>query len=277
MKNFDLRLKEFIKEDTLIAEAMNYSLLSGGKRVRKNLYLLFSKLFKDVDELDIDFAIAIEMIHTYSLVHDDLPCMDNDDLRRGKKTNHIVYGQAQATLAGDGLLNLAYEILFKLIKKDLSFIEPSLYLANSAGYKGMIYGQSLDILSENKKVANDIIEKIIINKTSKLIQAPIVCAMKRSKIEREYIYNLGRNIGVIFQIKDDLLDVLADESKLGKTVGKDKELNKNTFVNYYGINKSKEKISDLYKDIKDDLVRLEEFGDIGEIRELISFIIERDY
>ncbi len=268
---FELRLNSYIKENTLIAEAMNYSLLNGGKRIRPVLYLLFKDIFASVTEADYTFALSIEMIHTYSLIHDDLPAMDNDDYRRGKLTSHKVYGDAVAILAGDGLLNLAYENLFNLLKSNPNYIDCAKLLANYSSYTGMIYGQSLDLYFENKNATIKDVEEIILNKTSKLIALPIICGSDFMLEKTAF------KIGKVFQIKDDILDIEGSKEKLGKSIGKDEKYGKNTYVSIVGLKKSKEYLIKLKDEIIHELDDFKPKKDFTVVKEIIEFVINRDY
>lgn len=226
-----------------IVDAMNYSLLAGGKRVRPTLLLAITKALGGDINKALPFAISIECIHTYSLIHDDLPAMDDDDLRRGIPTNHIKFGEANAILAGDGLLNLAYEIMFDAIEKskDYSFIKIGSVISKASGIKGMISGQIIDMESEEKEISIDRLINMHRKKTGALIEASCVSSAIVSNREdilddiREY----GQNVGLVFQIVDDILDYTGDSELLGKSTGSDKDNNKSTFVTLLGIEESK--------------------------------------
>ncbi|KMT21353.1 polyprenyl synthetase family protein [Clostridium cylindrosporum] len=226
-----------------IADAMNYSLLAGGKRVRPVLVLAVAKaLGGDVNKA-LPFAISIECIHTYSLIHDDLPAMDNDDLRRGSPTNHIKFGEGNAILAGDGLLNLAFEIIFDEIEKsnyNSYYAKIGKIISNASGIRGMIAGQIIDIESEGKAISIDRLIEMHSKKTGALIEA--ACIVGALSAEREdyldIIREYGKNIGLVFQIVDDILDYTGDPKVLGKNIGSDKENNKSTFVSLLGIEES---------------------------------------
>lgn len=274
-------LKFFEIEDNIpvIYEAMDYSLKSGGKRIRPALFKMTCDLLGYNGVECLSFEVALEMIHTYSLIHDDLPAMDNDTIRRGKPTNHIVYGENFAILAGDGLLNKAYEILLKAIldSDKKSSIKAANFIAVSAGVKGMIGGQALDLFHENKKAEFDVIKEMHRRKTGALIKAPIVAACLLAGCERTHLEKLeayGEAIGLAFQITDDILDAIGSEEKLGKTIGKDNKNNKMTYVTEFGLVKSKElAIEQNEKAIK----ALSEFGEEANmLRELAYFIINRE-
>ncbi len=224
-------------------EPMVYSLQVGGKRIRPILMMTTYNIYKtNIDEV-LPFAAAMEMIHTYSLIHDDLPSMDNDDLRRGKPTNHKVFGEAMAILAGDGLLNEAMIVLLKqCLSGDKNKIEGSYRIAEAAGIEGMIKGQIIDIKSEGKAIDEGTLVEMHKNKTGKLIKGSIVVGaiLAGAPIEHIYIFNeFGEKLGLAFQIKDDILDIEGNQSLLGKTQS-DGENNKANFVTMYGIDKCKE-------------------------------------
>lgn len=249
----DSYLKEVSEPNKKLVEAMRYSLLAGGKRLRPILMIETYEALGGKEEI-MELAIALEMIHTYSLIHDDLPSMDNDDYRRGKLTNHKVYGDAMALLAGDGLLNLAHETMIKWAmnqddcRKALDAIE---YVSSSAGYKGMIGGQVVDVLSENKKIDFDTLRYIQMNKTAALIKSAMVApayALGVSQETREAIESYAENIGVAFQIRDDLLDEISTFEKLGKDIGSDAKQHKNTYLSFYSKEETKIELSKLTRD-----------------------------
>ena len=278
-------LKEYMPEEKgyqkTIFEAMNYSLKAGGKRLRPILTLEACRIVGGNEEDAIPFAIAIEMIHTYSLIHDDLPALDNDDLRRGRPTNHKVYGDAMAILAGDGLLNYAFEIM---LKSSIGKENPAKYLnaineiAKSSGVYGMIGGQVVDIESEDKKIEMEKLDFIHLNKTA----AIIVGCMRAGAIigdatekQLENITKYAANIGLSFQIADDILDITGDESKLGKKVGSDIDNNKSTYPSLIGLEKSKEIANDLINEAKTRISNIK--GDTEFLNDLAEYIVARDY
>lgn len=232
------------KQDILL-ESMKYSLMAGGKRFRPVVHLEVIKLFGG-NLLDfIDSACALEYIHTYSLVHDDLPALDNDDYRRGKKTNHIVFGQDIAILAGDGLLNSAFEILFDKIAKNpnQAVAEACALIAKSAGITGMIGGQTVDIKSEGEIIDIKTLNFIHNKKTAALIECAILSAaimMQASVDEKNALSNYASKLGLAFQISDDILDVVGNFDSLGKPIGSDEANKKSTFVTFYGLEGAKE-------------------------------------
>lgn len=264
-----------------IMEAMNYSLSAGGKRLRPILTLEACKIVGGNENDAIPFAVAIEMIHTYSLIHDDLPALDNDDLRRGRKTNHIVYGEDMAILAGDALLNYAFEIM---LSNSLGKENPEKYLkaineiAKSAGIYGMIGGQVVDVQSENQQIPKEKLDHIHNNKTA----AIMIGCMRAGAIignaneeELDKITKYANNIGLSFQIVDDILDIVGDESKLGKKVGSDIENNKSTYPSLLGLEKSKEIARTLINEAKENINELSEHVDF--LNGLADYIIDREY
>lgn len=233
----------------LIYESMRYSIFAGGKRIRPILTLKTFELVggKGYDEA-LPFASAIEMIHTYSLIHDDLPAMDDDDFRRGKPTNHKVYGESIAILAGDALLNLAYETMAESMTHASLNIEGNVRalkeISRASGVNGMIGGQAVDIASDGTIIDEDQLIFIHKNKTSALIEASIVSGgllAGGTEEEIKALKSYGEAIGLCFQIRDDILDEIGDDEKLGKSVGSDESNNKLTYLTLYGLEKSIEK------------------------------------
>ncbi len=230
-----------------LIKSMKYSLEAGGKRVRPRLVMEFNALCGGKNETALPFACAVEMIHTYSLIHDDLPCMDNDDLRRGKPSNHKVFGEDTALLAGDALLTLAFEILASDKTAKLAGEKASRravnVLAKYAGCKGMAGGQMIDLLSENRSVPVETIFELIEKKTGNLIQAACELGCIAANADEEKIKaasEYGKNIGYAFQIQDDILDLTSTDEVLGKPVGSDEENQKSTLVSLLGIERCKE-------------------------------------
>lgn len=245
-----------------VAEAMEYSLMAGGKRIRPMLLNEAYIMYGGCENIVTKFMIAIEMIHTYSLIHDDLPAMDNDDLRRGKPTNHKVYGEDIAILAGDGLLNLAFETVINSLKDNTNssnIIKSIEILSNKSGVLGMIGGQVLDLANEksDELFVNDIESNLKLLqttaelKTAALIEASLMigaCLAGANDNEIKRMELIGHKIGLAFQMQDDLLDVSSTTDELGKPVGSDVKNNKLTFVNLLGVEDVKCEINRLTKD-----------------------------
>lgn len=232
-------------------DAMKYSLCAGGKRIRPVLLLAaYDMCGKNANEA-LPYACAAEYIHTYSLIHDDLPAMDDDDLRRGKPTNHKVYGEDMAILAGDGLLSAANEIMSKamlLVLDDQEMlnrrVRASFALNKGTGVRGMVAGQVADIKSEGNVCNEDMLTYIHLNKTAAFIKACVVAGGYLGGANKELMNNLevyGENLGLAFQVVDDILDVISSKEELGHTIGKDKEQGKCTYPAVYGLEESKKK------------------------------------
>lgn len=222
-----------------VYDAMNYSLLAGGKRLRPILTLEACRLCGGRLEDALPFACAVEMIHTYSLIHDDLPCMDNDELRRGKPTNHMVYGEATAVLAGDGLLTAAFETALALAKGEPQRTLEALHcLSHAAGAAGMVGGQALDMSGEGRSLTLSDVEELQQLKTGALIAAAVemgAILAGAGEEERTALRSYAKKLGLAFQIRDDMLDVTGDEDSLGKPIGSDAQSDKTTFVTLKGL------------------------------------------
>ena len=240
--------------NSIVKEAMNYSVNAGGKRLRPMLMEEVYRLFGGQEELVEPFMVAQEMIHTYSLVHDDLPCMDNDEYRRGRKTTHVVYGEGMAVLAGDALLNYAFETAGRAfdMTQDLRHVAEAIkILAKKAGIHGMIGGQTADILAEgyeSEKVTKELLLYIHENKTAALIQSSMMIGAILAGATKEQITNIekiGYNIGIAFQIQDDILDIEGSFEELGKPIGSDQKNDKVTYVTLMGLEKAKEDVAAL--------------------------------
>ena len=224
-------------------EAMRYSLLAGGKRLRPIFVFDFCRMCGKDWHSAVNLAAAVEMIHTYSLIHDDLPCMDNDDYRRGRLTNHKVFGEAIAVLAGDGLLTAAFSQIAAADLPAQTRIKAVEVLANCAGELGMVGGQVLDIQSEERQCTKQEVLDIQTRKTGALIRAACmlgVLAGEGTKEQLQAASDFAANLGLAFQIRDDMLDVIGDAKELGKAVGVDGQ--KNTFVQLYGLEKCDEMV-----------------------------------
>lgn len=252
-KLIENRLSQFflLPEDDAMcgyAEAARYSLLAGGKRIRAMLVLEFCRICgKDPVEA-LDIACAVEMLHAYSLIHDDLPCMDNDDLRRGKPTNHVVFGECVATLAGDVLQAEAFGTILRSALPDQARLRCATHLANAVGFDGMCGGQYLDMIGEGKILTAEQLDQINARKTGALIIAACtmgVSAALGSPEQEEAAAQFGAAIGMAFQIRDDMLDVLSSEEELGKPIGSDKEEHKNTYMVLLGKTECERLISRL--------------------------------
>lgn len=240
-----------------IVEPIKYSLLNGGKRVRPILALATCDMLNVDFELVKNYCLAIELIHTYSLVHDDLPCMDNDDYRRGKLSTHKKFGEAMGVLTGDALLNLAIEVVMNKANFSDKDVKATKLLFEYSGYKGMIKGQVLDLKNEhNKNIDETTIYEIQLNKTCKLLTAPLlISSILADNLYYENLLEYGTNLGLTFQIIDDILDVESSLDKLGKTPNKDIQEDKLTAVKVYGLNGAKQLAKTYYeksvKSIKD--------------------------
>ncbi len=235
--------------DCQTKKAMYYSLNAGGKRIRPTLMLLALKSYDKNYHPYIDIACALEMIHTYSLIHDDLPGMDNDDLRRGKPTCHKQFDEATAILAGDALLNEAVNIIIDAHLDDNKTIKLIKCLYQSSGLNGMIYGQQLDIENENKEIDIDTLRKIHHYKTGKLLSCPLkMAAIIANEKDQAVWEKIGFKIGLAFQIQDDVLDVIGDEKIIGKKTGSDLQNHKVTYVSLYGIEKCQELVDQLFNE-----------------------------
>ncbi len=238
------KIDSYMKQDLNVAasaystvyQAMHYSVQGGGKRIRPVLLMACYEMFSDQVEEILPFCAAMEYIHTYSLIHDDLPCMDDDDLRRGNPTCHIKFGEAMAVLAGDGLLNRAYEMIFSSTHpKALAAGEKISYYA---GCEGMIGGQVIDMESEDKQISIETLEQLQRMKTGALLSAACSAGAILGGADTQQIENLeefGQFIGLAFQIQDDILDVTATSEELGKPVGSDEKNRKTTYVSLLGL------------------------------------------
>ena len=245
------RLKTILNDypKSKVKEAMLYSLQAGGKRIRPFIVLQVIRAYNQNNHDYIDIACALEMIHTYSLIHDDLPGMDNDDLRRGKPTCHKQFGEATAILAGDGLLNEAVNIIIKTsLASDLKIALISC-LYQASGISGMIYGQELDIENENKKLSIDKLNTIHHYKTGKLLSCAFqLGGLIASPQDVKVLKEIGYKVGLAFQIQDDILDVISDSKTLGKPVGSDASNHKETYTTLIGVEASQKEVNKLFKE-----------------------------
>ncbi|KIL45941.1 polyprenyl synthetase family protein [Jeotgalibacillus campisalis] len=247
-KKIELELsKEMDRQDApdSLKKAMKYSLDAGGKRIRPLLVLATMSAFEKDCERGMKTAAALEMIHTYSLIHDDLPSMDDDDLRRGKPTNHIVFGEALAILAGDALLTQSFSLISSSDLSSDQKIRIISELAKSSGPEGMVGGQVADIEGENKQLSIDQLESIHLRKTGRLLQFAVLAGGIMSEATAAQLHHLEQyalHIGLAFQIRDDILDVEGEEEEIGKPVGSDQSRNKSTYPALLGMDKAKQKL-----------------------------------
>jgi len=280
-ENLEKKFQQNLDTPDEILESMKYSLFAGGKRLRPMLMIETCRsLGGDVDVI-MPLALAMEMIHTYSLIHDDLPAMDNDDLRRGKPTNHMVFGDAIAILAGDGLLNYAMETMLQgtqglsgeLLDR---YITAMKIIMAASGISGMIGGQVADMLSENRVISLSEMEYIHLHKTGALLEASIHCGCIIADAEPATLGRLttfGHRLGLAFQIVDDILDIEGTEKELGKPIGSDEKNCKSTFVSLYGLEASKIMVGELETEA---LEMLKTVGENTEFHQkLTAYICER--
>ncbi|MDR2772482.1 MAG: polyprenyl synthetase family protein [Elusimicrobiota bacterium] len=283
-KLIDKTLKNHLPKDrSLISRSMSYAVLNGGKRLRPTLVILAAQLFSQKISGVLPAAAALEFVHCYSLVHDDLPSMDNDDLRRGKPTVHKQFGEAVAVLCGDALLTESFNLIAKSTAKEKNIAEAVMILSKYAGYKGMIGGQTEDTVetgkwrAKDKKTLSAKLKYIQLQKTGALISAALKVGAVLSGADKKSLAVLesyGNNIGCAFQITDDLLDVFADKTKLGKR-GSDQDNNKLTAFSLYGKDKAWELAT---RHIKTAKSKIKFFGKKAIALEgLADFILERDY
>ena len=284
--DIETRIRRFLPEQyeyqKTIVDAMSYSVLAGGKRLRPMLmeaaYQMFDGIGQDIDS----FMAAIEMIHTYSLVHDDLPAMDNDMYRRGKKTTHAVYGEAMGILAGDALLNYAFETVADALVRcngDMRMIRAYAVLSRKAGIYGMIGGQVVDVESEKKgqKVDQNCLDFIYRLKTGALIEASLMIGAilaGASDEEVTFMAQAGTKLGLAFQIQDDILDVTSSLEVLGKPIGSDERNEKATYVAFEGLEKAKTEVERLSKEAVQILDGLKK--DHTFLKELFLYLIHRE-
>lgn len=264
-----------------IMEAMEYNLLAGGKRIRPMLMQETYKLFGGEGELVEPFMAALEMIHTYSLVHDDLPAMDNDDYRRGRKTTHVVYGEAMGILTGDALLNFAFETAAKAFsmypEKSLAIGKAMQILAGKAGIYGMIGGQVVDVASAGKGISKEVLDFIYELKTSALIESAmmigaVLAGAKDEEIKQ--VETIAKNVGIAFQIQDDILDVTSTAEVLGKPIMSDEKNEKTTYVTLVGVEKAKEYVEEISMEAIELLHNFETSNPFLE--ELLKSLIHRE-
>ena len=265
----------------LLVRSMNYSLLAGGKRLRPSMLLAAVDMLGGDVDFALDFACAVEMIHSYSLIHDDLPGMDDDTMRRGRPTNHVVFGVGQAILAGDGLLNAAFELMLKRALERPELAQRSLRaiyeIATGAGVTGMIAGQVLDLYCEHNAVMDEhALSYIHRDKTACMFIYPLRAAGALAGATQEQIDALGRygeDFGRVFQATDDLLDVLGDAAEMGKTLGKDAEQGKLTVVSLHGVEGARAQVRML---LERAMTEVDSFGAEAQFfRDLIASMVDR--
>lgn len=272
---YDLVIR--IQAPEQLKESMLYSLKAGGKRIRPLLVLAVCEMFNNKQKEAFTVGAAVEMIHTYSLIHDDLPSMDNDDLRRGKPTNHVVYGDALATLAGDALNTLSFGVLARMenvsSEKRIELIN---LLSIAAGAEGMVGGQVLDIDGEKRQLNLTELEHVHVNKTGAILRFSIESGAVLSNAtieERKTLVEYAHHIGLAFQIQDDILDIVGTSEQLGKTAGKDVESHKSTYPALLTINGAKQKLKEHYEFAIAALDNLE--GNTSLLREFAEYIVSR--
>ncbi len=270
-----------VEAPEVLLESMNYSLKAGGKRLRPLLVLATLKSFGKPEELGMPVACAVEMIHTYSLVHDDLPSMDDDDFRRGKPTNHKVFGEAMAILAGDALLTHSFEVMEDLLNfdvKPMKVVTLMKELAKAAGPTGMVGGQVADMEGEGAQLSLQDLEYIHRNKTGKLLGFSIVAGAILGDATEEQISKLEQfadHLGLAFQIRDDILDIEGDAAKIGKPVGSDTLNEKVTYPSLLSMNGAKEKLEYHIKEAKRILEEIPLESDL--LGQLCDLIAKRDH
>lgn len=268
-----IELLEPVKEGK-VKEAMRYSLTAPGKRLRPILFLTVLRSYQLNYYEYIDIACAIEMIHTYSLIHDDLPGMDNDDLRRGRPTCHKQFDEATAILAGDALLNLGVNVILNTNLNDSLKVKLTNRLYQASGINGMIYGQQQDIFFENQTATLEQLKDIHKNKTGELIAVSMqLAALIANENDYKYWTQIGYDLGLAFQIQDDILDVIGDQEKLGKKVGSDINNHKSTYVNLLGIENSQKEVEKLFQSCYENIYSMR--INHGLILEILNYILKR--
>lgn len=260
-----------------VIDSMRYSLLLGGKRIRPVMTLAFCQLCGGSPEKALPFACAVEMVHTYSLIHDDLPCMDDDDLRRGKPSNHKVYGEAMALLAGDGLLTKAFEIALEFTGPSEDGVRGAKILAQCAGASGMVGGQCIDLDWEGKDADLSVLREMDEGKTVALISAACQMGCVAAGADEKMLLHARRyaeGVGMAFQIRDDILDVLGDAQTLGKNVGMDSAREKRNYVSLLGVEKAQQLVESFTTQAEEALSAFP--GDSSFLRDLARSLATRD-
>ena len=272
-------IKKSIGNSNLIEEAMSYSAIGDSKMIRAALINASGRMNKKIsDSTLLTFSTGVELIHTYSLIHDDLPSMDDDDLRRGKDSSHIKFGEANAILAGDALQSLAYEIIcYENSLEDKHKIEAIRMISKACGKNGMVYGQHLDINAETKKINEQSIENIHILKTGRLIECSVMLGQIGNDDfeEKDLIRSFGNKIGLAFQITDDILEVTSSKETLGKNINSDVKNCKATYVNVLGLDESIKKSKDLCQSAINELKNIKS-SEIDLLLELAKYICYRE-
>ena len=276
-------LEKYLRKDEvpekILNNSMEYSLMAGGKRIRPILIIATYEIFKNNIEKCMPYAVAIEMVHNFSLIHDDLPGIDNDDFRHGKPTNHKMFNEATAILAGDSLLNEAYIVISRDLKKSkIQELESKIKVFNefSLAVDRMIAGEYIDTEYEGKKISNEYLDYIHQNKTGALLRLCVkigAILADADKTDLERLTNYAEKIGLAFQIKDDILSVEGDEKILGKPVGNDEKLEKCTYVSKYGLEESKKILEKITKEAIEEISIYEEKSEF--LRQLALYIKER--
>lgn len=279
LPDIEKKLESSITADNSAAQAMKYSLLSGGKRIRPILLLEFYALCGGNGDSALNFAAALEMIHTYSLIHDDLPCMDNDDMRRGRPSCHKAFGEDTALLAGDALLTLAFKTAAETdgIPAD-RVLKAIAVLAENAGISGMVGGQVEDLAFEKSGATIDELRGMYLKKTSCLLSAGAVCGSILAGADEEklkYAAEYAEKLGLAFQIIDDILDCTSDEKTLGKPIGSDAKNGKTTYVTLLGIDGAKAEAERLSNEALTALCKIK--GDNAALRELTADLLDRKF
>lgn len=279
LPDIEKKLESSITADNSAAQAMKYSLLSGGKRIRPILLLEFYALCGGKGDNALNFAAALEMIHTYSLIHDDLPCMDNDDMRRGRPSCHKAFGEDTALLAGDALLTLAFKTAAETdgIPAD-RVLKAIAVLAENAGISGMVGGQVEDLAFEKSGATIEQLRGMYLKKTSCLLSAAAVCGSILAGADDEelkYAAEYAEKLGLAFQIIDDILDCTSDEKTLGKPIGSDEKNGKTTYVTLLGIDGAKAEAERLSNEALTALCKIK--GDNAALRELTADLLDRKF
>ena len=283
LKDIDSEINNIFKSSNISLEnnfldMLKYPLEAGGKRLRPILTCLACELFNGDYKKAIIPAVSLELIHTYSLVHDDLPAMDNDDLRRGKPTTHVKYGEANAILVGDGLLTHSFEILSNANVNDKTLRKLLYEISYAAGVSGMVMGQFIDLYYEERDIDFEMLKILHSKKTGAMIRGAVrvgAIASEKENINLENITKYGEAIGLAFQIQDDILDVISDNETLGKTVGKDEKEGKLTYVKQFGLEGAKEKAIETSKEAIDYLNIYDDNEAKNILIELANYIVER--